>query len=173
MRQAFRHLLWKREVIVDDQGISEHRKGNVAVFVPWDQVVELDRYGVRASSGDRISVRLTPRRQREFFECASKAWRELYPERWTGNRNRLNRQADRAVYVMFPLLLLGPPAFCYTVYVILYLLGCPEGSFHQQLREVHGLAVMGLIAIAVLWTWYGYAARKAAKQGGPEKQDGK
>jgi len=57
--------------------------------------------------------------------------------------------------------------------MILYLLGCPESTVHQKFREVHGLAAMGLIFVAALWIWYGYATRKAAKQGGPEKQDGK
>jgi hypothetical protein len=56
MTQAFAHPVWKREVIVDDHGLSERCAGTLAVFMPWAQVERLGTSGARSRTGMKISL---------------------------------------------------------------------------------------------------------------------
>ena len=158
MTRTFTHPLWKREVIVDDDGISERRAGSLMTCVPWAQVERLDRNGVRSDSGAKISLRLTPDCRREFFRFASDLWRQRHPERWQRNHERIRRDADRAVYIWLPLFTLGP---CVVLYLLLWFLGWPE-SLRQEIQKAHRITIVAIIFIAVFLPWYAYRTRKAA-----------
>ena len=158
MTRTFSHPLWKREVTVDDDGISERRAGSLVVFVPWDQVERLGTGRVRSDSGATISLRLSPNCRREFFRYASDVWQQRHPGRWQHNQERIRRDANRAAYVWFPLFILGP---CVACYLLFWLLGWPE-SLRQELQKLHRLTIMGVIFVAVFLIWYVYRTRKAA-----------
>jgi hypothetical protein len=156
MTQTFTHPWWKRQVVVDEGGISERRAGVLAVFIPWEQLERLGTNGVRSDSGSRIFLRLTPARRREFFRFASNVWQQRHPERWQRNQDRIRRNSDRAAYLWLPLFMFGP---CVAGYLLLWLLNWPE-NLQKESRNLNRLTIIGGVFIAVFWIWYAYTMRR-------------
>jgi len=156
MAQTLTHPLYKREVIVDDNGITERRAGIQAIFIPWEQLERLGRSGARSDTGSRISLRLTPKRRTEFFRFASALWRQRQPERWQRNQERITRDANRAAYFWLPLFVLGP---CVACDLLFWFLGWPE-RLREEFRRLHVLTGFGVVYIGVFWIWYAYRMRK-------------
>ena len=166
---------WKRMVTVDDAGIHEHRQGYPFVSIRWEELDSLSRECARSDREKRVLLRLTPDQHREFTECASRIWKERHPHRWQCNRERGRREADRTIYIWFPLLTLGPSAvFC----LLLWFLGgpeflrWPEGHRHelQEALQPHFQKMLRLTVFLILWNiafwiWHGYRKRKEDQQG--------
>jgi hypothetical protein len=160
-------------VIVDDDGIAERRNGALALFIPWHQVERLGIGEVRSVTGAKILLRLSRDRCRDFYRCASAAWRDRFPERWHHNRQRSIRAGAWAAYFWLPLLTLGP---CVAYYILFWLLGSPE-HMREGLQKVHRLTLIGVICVVPLALWYAYRTRNAAEpsappNGGPATQVG-
>jgi hypothetical protein len=156
MTQTFTHPLYKREVIVDDGGITERRAGVQAIFIPWEQLERLGRSGACSDTRSKISLRLTPRRRTEFFRFASGIWRQRQPERWQRNQERIRRDANRAAYIWLPSFIVGP---CIVCYLLLWVLGWPE-RLRDEIVRLHVLTGLGVVYIGLFWAWYAYRMRK-------------
>ena len=65
MAQTFSNSRSKRVIIVDDDGIHEHREGNLVAFICWDELEQLESRVVRSEHGTKILTGLVRKPARE------------------------------------------------------------------------------------------------------------
>lgn len=140
---------------VDDEGIHEHRSGRHFASIRWEDLESLSRTAASSDRGTRITLRLAPGKQREFFEAASVIWRQQHPDRWHRDRERAGRAADLAVYFRIPILTLGPSLIGYLMFLIT---GWPE-SVEEDLQALHRITALAFAITAGLVIWYSHRKR--------------
>jgi hypothetical protein len=160
MTQTFTNSIWKREWIIDDEGIHEHRIGHRFATVSWNELKELGFSGARSEQGICISLRLARPDRRKFFKCASDIWKQQYPNRWKIHRDRAVQSANRAIYFWLPLTVLGPVIVCY---VSFFYLGSPE-YLRPQIQKLDRIAIIAIVYLCVMWIGYSYFSRRAKKR---------
>jgi len=167
VNRTFHHPSAKRLVIVDDDGIHEHREGCHVASIRWDELESLTRDRARSNLGTRISLYqpigqrslfVSRPRNRELGECISQIWKRRHPDLWLRDRERLKRKAHWAAYFGIPLLIIGPSIAGYLLFVFL---GWPE-SLRNEIEKLHRMTLVGVVFVGIFLLWYRYRTRKSA-----------